>query len=129
LRSAVHFNVPFVFQHHTMYGQYTHYVPGDSRALKRFVIDLATGYANLCDCVFAPNESVAQVLRQRGVRPPITVVPTGIDEHRFAHGDGCRMRSELRIPSDVRVVGHVGRLAPEEDLPFLARAVLRFLCY
>lgn len=127
LRIAAHFNVPLVFQHHTMYEQYTHYVPGDSPALKRFVIDLAAGYANLCDCVFAPSESVAAVLRQRGVTSPIAVVPTGVDIRRFARGDGNGIRSNLRIPPNAPVVGHVGRLAPEKNLPFLAKAVARFL--
>jgi len=127
LRIAADFNVPLVFQHHTMYEQYTHYVPGDSPALKRFVIDLSTGYANLCDQVFAPSESVAAVLRQRGVNTPISVVPTGVDMGRFARGDGAGIRKEQGIPPQAFVVGHVGRLAPEKNLPFLAEAVARFL--
>ncbi len=127
LRIGADFNVPLVFQHHTMYEQYTHYVPADSPALKRFVVDLSTGYANLCDLVFAPSESVAAVLRRRGVRTPIAVVPTGVDVGRFSEGEGRRLRRNLGIPSDALVVGHVGRLAPEKNLPFLAEAVARFL--
>jgi glycosyltransferase involved in cell wall biosynthesis len=127
LRIAAAFNVPLVFQHHTMYEQYTHYVPGDSPALKRFVIDLSTGYASLCDQVFAPSESVAAVLRNRGVETPISVVPTGVDTGRFVRGDGASIRAEQGIPPDAFVVGHVGRLAPEKNLPFLAEAVARFL--
>jgi glycosyltransferase involved in cell wall biosynthesis len=127
LRIRADFNVPLVFQHHTMYEQYTHYVPADSPALKRFVVDLSTGYANLCDLVFAPSESVAAVLRRRGVRTSIAVVPTGVDVGRFSEGEGRRLRRNLGIPSDAPVVGHVGRLAPEKNLPFLAEAVARFL--
>ena len=51
LRLARHRGLPLVFTHHTLYEQYTHYVPGDSPALKRFAIELATRYANLCDQV------------------------------------------------------------------------------
>lgn len=127
LRIAAAFNVPIVFQHHTMYERYTHYVPADSPALKRFVIDLATGYANLCDLVFAPSESVAAVLRDRAVRTPVSVVPTGVDTGRFAQGDGNATRRQQRIPPNAFVVGHVGRLAPEKNLPFLAEAVAHFL--
>jgi glycosyltransferase involved in cell wall biosynthesis len=127
LRIAAHFNVPLVFQHHTMYERFTHVVPGDSSAMKRFVTDLATGYANLCDQVFAPSDSVAALLRRRGVTSPIAVVPTGIDTRRFARGNGGTVRSDLGIPRSAPVIGHVGRLAPEKNLPFLAKAVARYL--
>ena len=127
MRQAAAANVPLVFTHHTMYEQYTHYVPGDSPALRRFVVQLTTDYANLCDRVFAPSESVASIIRDRGVIAPITVVPTGVDTQAFGRGDGTTVRRELGIPSNAFVVGHVGRLAPEKNLEFLADAVGRFL--
>lgn len=127
LRIAAMYNVPVVFQHHTMYERYTHYVPGDSPLMQRFVIELSTEYANVCDHVIAPSESVASVLHERGVDPPITVVPTGVDVSRFADGNGRRIREELAIPGDAFLVGHLGRLAPEKNLDFLSQAVAYFL--
>ena len=127
LRLASPFKVPLVFTHHTMYEQYTHYVPGDSEVLKRFVIQLSTRYANLCNQVFAPSESVASVLHKRGVKTRIDVVPTGVHLEKFARGNGPGFRAALDIPEDAFVVGHVGRLAPEKNLEFLAEAVTRFL--
>jgi glycosyltransferase involved in cell wall biosynthesis len=70
---------------------------------------------------------VSDVLRERGVHVPITVIPTGIDTEAFASGDGARARQRHGIPADVFVVGHVGRLVVEKNLAFLARAVSRFL--
>lgn len=127
LRLAGSYGVPIVFTHHTMYEQYTHYVPGNSEALRRFVIELATGYANLCDRVIAPSQSVAQILLERGVTSPLEVIPTGVDTERFSRGDGARFRSEHGIAGGDFVVGHVGRLAPEKNLQFLAEAVAAFL--
>lgn len=127
LREARTRNLPLVFTHHTRYEYYTHYVPMDSPALKRFVIELATRYANLCDLVFAPSESIAKLLRQRGVKTAIEVVPTGVRLEQFEHGDGQGMRKSLGIPQEAFVVGHVGRLAPEKNLGFLAKAVADFL--
>ncbi len=127
LRIAAMYNVPVVFQHHTMYERYTHYVPGDSPLLQRFVIELSTEYANLCNHVIAPSKSVAAVLHERGVVPPITVVPTGVDIPHFSQGDGHRLREEFGIPRDAFVVGYLGRLAPEKNLDFLARALAIFL--
>ncbi|MBW2596578.1 MAG: glycosyltransferase [Deltaproteobacteria bacterium] len=125
-RMARKYELPLVFTHHTMYEQYTHYVPGDSETLKRFVIKLSTSYSNLCDQVFAPSESVASVLGDRGVFAPIDVVPTGVNLEQFACGNGPGFRAAMDIPQDAIVVGHVGRLAPEKNLEFLAKALVAF---
>ena len=127
LRIARRRSLPLVFTHHTLYEQYTHYVPGDSSALKRFTIELATRYANLADQVFAPSESIRDLLQRRGVVTPITVVPTGVRLEDFAHGDGFACRRQRGIPEDAFVVGHLGRLAPEKNLEFLAQAVVDFV--
>lgn len=119
--------LPLVFTHHTMYERYTHYVPGDSPSFKAFAAELATGYANLCARVIAPSESTAAILRARGVSTPIEIIATGIDIRRFARASGTAFRRSLGIPDDVFVVGHVGRLAPEKNLVFLAAALARFL--
>ena len=126
MRIAAWYNLPLVFTHHTMYERYTHYVPGDSPQMRRFVIRLATDFANLCDHVIAPSESIRAILKQRGVEPAISAIPTGIDPQRFTQGDGGAARQRYAIPADAFVVGHVGRLAPEKNLAFLARAVARF---
>jgi 1,2-diacylglycerol 3-alpha-glucosyltransferase len=127
VRIARHRGLPLVFTHHTLYERYTHYVPGDSPALKRFTIELATRYANLADQLFAPSESIRDLLQQRGVVTPIAVVPTGVRLEHFAHGDGAAFRRQMGIPEDAFVVGHLGRLAPEKNLEFLAKAVADFV--
>ena len=118
---------PLVFTHHTLYEQYTHYVPIDFDKLKEFVIRLATMYANLCSRVVAPSRSVARLLLDRGVSRPIEEIPTGVDVSFFAAGNGERFRRDSHLPDDAPVVGHVGRLAPEKNLPYLAKAVCIFL--
>ncbi|MEX0743996.1 MAG: glycosyltransferase [Phycisphaeraceae bacterium] len=122
LRLARWHNLPLVFTHHTMYEQYTHYVPGDSPVMKQFIIRLATDYCNLCDHVIAPSESIRDMLRERGVEQPITTIPTGIDATVFGTGDGTPIRQQYHMPTGAFVIGHVGRLAPEKNLPLLARA-------
>lgn len=127
LRLAWSRSLPLVFTHHTMYEQYTHYVPMNSDAIKRFAIQMATEYCNLCTHVIAPSESVAKLLVERGVTTPITAIPTGIDLKFFASGDRTRIRKKHRIAPDAIVVGHVGRLAAEKNLMYLARSVDLFL--
>jgi glycosyltransferase involved in cell wall biosynthesis len=126
LRVAAARGLPIVYTHHTMYEHYTHYVPGDSRRLRRFAIELYTGYANLCDAVIAPSDSVAEILARRGVETRTVVIPTGVDRARFRGGDRKAGRLRASIPPGAFVVGHVGRLTPEKNLDFLARALASF---
>jgi len=118
---------PLVFTYHTMYEQYTHYVPLDSDALKRFVIQMTTEYCNLCTHVIAPSESVANIIRERGVVTPVSAIPTGIDLSLFRVADGHAFRQRLGIDQNASVIGHVGRLAPEKNLSYLADAAGRYL--
>jgi len=127
LRVAAANRIPIVFTHHTLYERYTHYVPGDSPRMKRFVTELVNGYCSLCDGVIAPSSSIAELLRLRGVTTRIAVIPTGVDLDIFGTGDGPAVRRKYFLSPDTFIVGHVGRLAPEKNLRFLAHAVGRFL--
>jgi glycosyltransferase involved in cell wall biosynthesis len=127
LRIAAEQGVPVVFTHHTLYDQYTHYLPGDPSRWRRFAAELSAGYCNLCDAVIAPSQSIAALLRRRNVSVPLEVIPTGIDVDRFAGGDGAMFRAAHDIPAGAFVVGHVGRLAPEKNLSWLGEAVAEFL--
>jgi glycosyltransferase involved in cell wall biosynthesis len=126
-RAAWTRGLPLLFTHHTLYEQYTRYVPLDSEALQRVAIQMATEYCNLCTHVIAPSESVAELLKQRCVSTPITAIPTGIDLAMFGAGNGAAFRRRFKIPREALVVGHVGRLAGEKNLDYLARAVGIFL--
>jgi glycosyltransferase involved in cell wall biosynthesis len=123
LRVAALQNRPIVLTYHTMYEHYTHYMPVDVSQMGAFVVKLTTGFANLCDRVIAPSQSVRDILQARGVSRPIDVVPTGVDVDKYAEGDGAGFRETQGLPSGATVIGHVGRLAEEKNLVFLTRAV------
>jgi glycosyltransferase involved in cell wall biosynthesis len=126
LRVAARYDLPVIFTHHTRYEMYTHYLPM-FRITERFTVKLVTEFANLCDHVVAPSESIAQLLREREVHVPISVIATGVDCRALSSGDGSRGRQAHGIPADAFVVGHVGRLATEKNLEFLGRGVLEYL--
>ena len=126
IRLAYKHNIPLVFTHHSLYEKNAHYL-SDTEAMRRFVIELSTGYANLADHVFAPSESVMNMISEYGVRTPISVVPTGTPVKRYAKGNGTKIKSDLGIPADAIVVGHIGRLALEKNLEFLSKGVALFM--
>jgi 1,2-diacylglycerol 3-alpha-glucosyltransferase len=123
VRIARRYKVPLVFTQHTLYEKYTHYVPFDSPALQHFIIHLSTEYANLGQSIVAPSKSIADLIKKRGVSKPITVIPTGVDLNFFASGNGARCRMLYGLQDSHCVIGHLGRLAPEKNLVFLAQAI------
>ena len=127
LRIARARNLPLVFTHHTLYEQSAHYVPENSPTMQEFAVALATHYSNLADLVFAPSESIARLLQQRGVQTPINIVPTGLHLERFANANGYRFRKSRNIPSKAFVVGHLGRLSEDKNLSFLATSVVELM--
>jgi len=122
-RAARRRRLPLVFTHHTLYEEYTHYVTGDNENFKRFARNLSTLYANLCDHVVAPSKSIGDLIRDRGVTTPVTEIPTGVDTAFFGSADGHAFKKAWQIPENAFVIGHVGRLAPEKNLLFLAKSV------
>jgi glycosyltransferase involved in cell wall biosynthesis len=127
VRVSRRYEIPLVYTYHTQYEHYTHYVPVDLPRMREFVIHLSTGYAEMADAVIAPSQSIADLLKQREVTSQIEVVPTGIFPESFQAGQGKRMRHQLGLPETASVVGHVGRLAPEKNLGFLADSLTRVL--
>jgi glycosyltransferase involved in cell wall biosynthesis len=126
LRLAHAHNVPLVFTHHSLYEENIHCMPWALETIKKFMIRISTGYANLCDTVIAPSESVAELIKERGVKSPIVVIPTGLHLDEFT-GTSNNFREETKIPEKTFVAGYVGRLAEEKNLPFLIRGVTPFL--
>lgn len=127
LRLCGQYHLPLVFTYHTMFERYVDYLPVHGEILKRFVVELAAGYANLADQVIVPSRNVYELLLKRGVRSPIAIIPTGVDVKYFQNGSRERFRARWGIPDDAFVIGYVGRLTPEKNLIFLSRALAKFL--
>ncbi len=123
LRAAWRRKLPLVFTHHTLYEEYTHYIARNPENMKRFAAFLSTNYANLCDQVIAPSQSIRDLIQERGVETPVAVIPTGVDTSFFARGDGEAFRKAHQTPENAFVIGHLGRLAPEKNLDYLANAL------
>ncbi len=127
LKTSAELNIPIVFTHHTRYDIYSHYLAQGSKRFQRLALSVSLGYCDLCDKVIAPSESIAEFLRLNNLATPVAVIPTGVDPAKFEGGDGARARKTLGIPQGAFVAGHVGRLAAEKNLDYLAEALIPFL--
>lgn len=127
LRASAQLNKSLVFTYHTLYEKNAQPFLGGSRILTHFADKIAIGYANLCDRVIAPSQSIASFLHRRNVRKPIDVIPTGIHIEDFKQGDGQAFRKLFGIPREAFVAGTVSRISAEKNIIFLVRAAAEFL--
>jgi len=74
------------------------------------------------DAAIAGNAEAADILREKGFRKPIHVLPQfGVDEAHYAPRDERALRAELGLGEFV--VGFAGRLVPEKGVETLLDAV------
>lgn len=120
-------DLPVVETYHTYFEEYLHhYVPLLPRALTRFAARRFTcSQGNAVDHLIAPSRAMRAALVEYGVRTPVTVIPTGLEEDRFALGDGARFRERAGIAPGRPVLVHVGRIAHEKNIDFLLRMFVR----
>lgn len=123
LRMKERLNLPMVFTHHTLYEEYVHYIPFASGLARRSAIRRSTTFANRSDLVIAPTCGLREVLRKRGVRTRIEVVPTGVEMEE--EEKGVNILEDLGVPPLAQILLSVGRLAKEKNLGFLFSAFSR----
>ena len=107
---------PLIFTYHTRYDKYAHYVPLSRGLVERAALWLSTRFADRCDAVIAPSSLIRDELRERGVRAPIAVIPTGVDVEQFRPGDRAAARHALGLPAGGSVLLYVGRLDREKSV-------------
>ena len=110
---------PVVHTYHTMYEDYSHYFTKNPKLGRVFAAILSRKILNKCDAVIAPTEKVKNALLGYGVEKPIKVVPTGLDLERFRPPDPRavqRLRGQLNIPAENKILIFVGRLAKEKNI-------------
>lgn len=128
MRQAIKLGIPLVFTHHCRYEDYTHYVPIIPQGLLRWhVKKMATIFANRCDRVISPTEQIRQMISKRGVKTPISVLPTGIDWEKYQTGNRRIIRNKYGIKEDEICLLWIGRMQAEKNLGFLLSVVTRTL--
>ena len=123
---ALRRGVPLVTTFHTLYSQYTHYVPLLPDAVTQSLLErYLPWYYNRCAAIICPSEVAATTLRSLGVECSVQIIPTGIplpppdaltDEAR-----ACA-RQRLDIAPDAPLLLYAGRIAREKNLEWLLEA-------
>ena len=115
---------PLVHTYHTLYGQYASYLPVHVGSDKIIAVASQLRLEGV-HMVIAPTEKVKGVLREYGVKVPISVVPTGISLEKFRQPVSSEERDALRaslgISRDCKVLVSIGRLGKEKNIGELIR--------
>jgi len=138
--------VPLIFTWHTLYDQYTDFVPFlPSKFSAGYMIKKAVKFANGADAVVVPTDSIIPILRNWGVYPvkspqsgdaegvfnrvkkEIYVVPTGVIEEEFRNSDRNLIRKKYGIGDDEMLLLLMTRLTTEKNVEFVFRSVMEIL--
>ncbi|HRY82387.1 MAG TPA: glycosyltransferase [Candidatus Moranbacteria bacterium] len=136
--------IPLIFTWHTLYDQYTNFVPFvPSKIASNYIIKKAVKFANLADAVIVPTDSIIPIIRKWGVKDchpefisgsnkemlkqvqhdRIYVIPTGVLEEEFENADRNEIRKKYNIKDDKIVLLLVSRLTSEKNVEFIFRSM------
>lgn len=120
-------NLPLVFTYHTLYDQYTHYIPFARKLGKEITRKICVDFCNQCNLVITPTEIIGQHIANMGVTSQIKTLPTGINLDEFIHVDRTWLRRTYGIGQDQLVLLFVGRTGKEKNIPFIIDSFYRVL--
>jgi glycosyltransferase involved in cell wall biosynthesis len=117
-------NLPVVASVHTRFETYPRYY-GLGFLEPLMVVALRRLYRR-CNAIFAPSDSMAQLLREQRMNYDVGIWSRGIDREIFnPERRDLEWRRGLGIEDDMPVVGFVGRLVMEKALDVFADSVER----
>lgn len=117
-------NIPIVHTYHTIYEDYTHYlpdaIPGSKLFGKKIVLSGTNRIVGSTDYVITPTNKAKDLLVSYGLNNPIITVPTGISLEKYKVRVSQERKKELLgsygIDSDKKVLLSLGRLAQEKNI-------------
>jgi glycosyltransferase involved in cell wall biosynthesis len=128
LKLAERMNIPAVASVHTRFDTYFRYYgmaffePIAEAIMRRFY--------RRCDAIFAPSESMAQVLRDQRMSYDVGIWTRGVDREIFApKRRDPAWRRTLGIADDEPVIGYVGRIVAEKGLDIFAETIDRLAAH
>jgi len=116
--------LPVVASVHTRFETYARYY--GLAFLEPLMVAMLRRFYQRCDAIFAPSESMAQLLRDQRMSYDVGIWSRGIDQAIFNPGRrDPEWRRSLGIADDEVAIGFVGRLVMEKGLDVYSDAIER----
>jgi glycosyltransferase involved in cell wall biosynthesis len=115
-------NLPVVASVHTRFETYPRYY--GLAFMEPVVLAVLRRFYRRCDAIFAPSESMAQLLREQRMNYDVGIWSRGIDRDIFTPDRrDLAWRETQGIMPDVPTIGFVGRLVMEKGLDIFADTI------
>jgi phosphatidylinositol alpha 1,6-mannosyltransferase len=115
---------PVIASVHTRFETYPRYY--GMAFLEPLVLAILRRYYRRCDAIFAPSDSMAQLLRDQRMNYDVGIWSRGIDREIFNPGRrDLAWRRSLGIADDMPAIGFVGRLVMEKGLDVFSDTIDR----
>lgn len=121
---ARRWDLPVVASVHTRFETYPRYY--GLAFLEPLVLAVLRRFYRRCDAIFAPSDSMAQLLRDQRMNYDVGIWTRGIDREIFNPGRrDIEWRRGLGIEDDMPVIGFTGRLVMEKGLDVFSDTIDR----
>ncbi len=125
IRVAKHHGLPRVASFHTLLTEYLRYAfRVGAPLMKFFTWEFCRVFYNWQHRVITPSRTLKRVLREKGIKRPIEVVPNGIDTSFYRPHPKHLARKKLGLGNE-RVFLSLGRLSYEKKVDVVIRAMKR----
>jgi 1,2-diacylglycerol 3-alpha-glucosyltransferase len=116
-------DIPRVSTFHTLLSDYSQYVSRLGKPVLNLISwRLCKAFYNKHEKVIAPSMALKNLLKSRGIKNPIEVIPTGIDVGHLRPINKTLARKRLGLGDD-RVFLCLGRVSHEKNLDLVIRAM------
>jgi glycosyltransferase involved in cell wall biosynthesis len=117
-------NLPVIASVHTRFETYPRYY--GLAFLEPLMLSALRRFYRRCDAIFAPSDSMAQLLREQRMNYDVGIWTRGIDREIFNPGRrDLGWRRSLGIEDDMPVIGFTGRLVMEKGLDVFSDTIDR----
>jgi glycosyltransferase involved in cell wall biosynthesis len=115
-------DIPVVASVHTRFETYPRYY--GLAFMEPMVEGVLRRFYRRCDAIFAPSESMAQVLREQRMSYDVGIWSRGVDTDIFSPARrNMAWRRSLGIADDEPVIGFIGRVVMEKGLDVFAETI------
>lgn len=118
-------HIPVVGTHHTFFDHYLKYVKLNYGWMRKISWKYTVGYYNLCNLVLSPTASLANELRNHGLKKNVKILPNSIDAELFQPAKNARLKKELKSRWGISKMSlvYMGRVSYEKSIDQLLKTV------
>ncbi len=118
------FKIPLVFTYHTKHDyyakEYFKFLPKDVKP--KFIGDSVMDFCKKCDLIISPSNEIHDFLVKEGLSN-VSTVPTIVDDLKVVRSSKLKIREEIGLPLNKKILLYVGRISVEKNIKLLIQTI------